>query len=507
MKNPVSLAGFCYSCQLLKFCYKFAQNLYVMDPQFFLDNLLNPVVLIPEIHKEHCTFFDVYNYRQYYPKNHAIHDKAKRQDKMITLERDIGDGKTQPYQKLVPVTRIALPYQKHLTLIGNAFLTGGEIKLNADPKDDAEEATLKKLNEVWEAAKLDFKNNQIGKAIYSETECAEIWYSTKTEVDGKPVIELKCNVFSPSDGSKLMPVFDSYRTLIAFARAYSVKQGQDIVKCFDIYTATDIWKYQQLKGGNWELVPFKKADGEKEAINSIKLVYGKIPVIFYQVCETIWHDVQCSIERLELAKSNHADQNDYTGSPILAASGKVLGFSMKGETGKVIELENGADLKYVVSDQAPESVKMEMGALQDDIHTLTQTPNVSFEKLSLISGQLSAPIMDRMLTPAHIKAKDLQLGTYGEGIQRRINFLIKAITEIYDDCKGGEKLKVKPEFGLFRIGENTELIELLMKMNGGLPIASQEETIQMNPMVKDSEETISKIKEQETAKVKTEPAP
>lgn len=479
-----------------------------MDLKFFLDNLTKPNDLVPKIHEEHCSHFNLKDFRELDPKFHKVNNRASRPDKEIQLERINADQTKTPYTELVPVTRIALPYQEYLTATANAFLTGGKVKIIADAETDAEKATLKKLLEIWKDEKLAFKNSQIGQAIYSETEAVEIWYTKVTGEGNKKEYELKCNIYTPSMGYKLIPIYDEYTSLLAFARQYTTKRDGVEVAHLDVYTKDAIWRYEQKDGDRigWQIVPFKEATDEMPLVSEMKIPYGKIPVVFYQINKPIWKNVQSSIERLEISKSNHSDQNDYTGSPILAASGTIKGFSTKGQTGKVVELEGGADLKYITADGAPDSVKMEQEGLKDDIHTLTQTPNLSFSELSKISGQLSAPIMDRMLTGSHLKAKQMQQGAYGEGIQRRINFLITAISNIFPDCKGGQTLRAEAEFDLFRIGENTEIVDVIMKMSGNAQILSTEEAIKLNPYSENPTETMEKIKEEQTEKAKVEAA-
>jgi len=474
-----------------------------MDLNFFIANLNNPVVLIPEIYKCHNSYYNEDLYRkQYDSKKHKINDIYFRPDKEIQLQRANEDGTSYSYTKTVPVTRIALSYQELLTVTANAFLTSGKVNLKANPKEGAEQNTYDRLLKIWRDEKLDFKNNQIGQSLYSETECAEIWYKkVKDKTDGTKEIQLKCNVYSPKTGYKLIPVFDEYDDLIAFARAYTIRKGYEETDHIDVYTDTELRRYVKSRSTEWILMPYKQATEKEQQEDSVKLAYGKIPVVFYQIDKPIWANSQSSIERRETLKSNHSDQNDYSGSPILAASGKILGMSTKGETGKVFELEDGAKLEYVQATGAPESVKMELEGNENDIFGMAMQADLSAHAMAKITGQLSGPIMDRLLIAPHTFAKNMQKGVYGLGIQRRVNFLISAICAIYPECRGGEELSVTPEYDLFRIGSESDMVDLLLKANGGKAILSQEESINQNPLSDDPTVTFKKIQDEEKTQI------
>mgnify|MGYP007057868075 FL=1 len=82
-----------------------------------------------------------------------------------------------------------------------------------------------------------------------------------------------------------------------------------------------------------------------------------------------WEDVQNLIDRLEKLLSNFADTNDYHASPKIFTTGTILGWAKKGESGAVIEGEEGATAQYLSWAQAPESVKLEIETLlRYDLH-------------------------------------------------------------------------------------------------------------------------------------------
>jgi len=463
-----------------------------MDIDFLLQNLRQPTVLVPEIFKCHDSYYDsVKHENEYNPKKHKVNNTAIRKDKIVYLPRvdmSTGEPTGEVYSSTIPVTRIALAYQQLLTNSANAFLTGGNISLKANPNGTAEQAAYDKIMQIWQDEKLDFVNNKIGHALYSETEVTEIWYTKKAGTE----VKLKCNVYSPKAGYKLIPIFDEYDDLIAFARSYATVNKKLTVNHLDVYTDDKLTRYRKEYNGDWFLVPFAPlADGVNQ-VDSIPLIYGKIPVIYYQIDKPIWENAQPTIERQEILKSNHSDQNDYTGSPMLLATGTIKGFSAKGETGKVLEAEEGADLKFVSDTKAPDSVKLEMENNNNDIFGMTMQADLSQASMQKISGQLSGPIMDRMLIAPHTFAKNMQRGVYGLGIQRRLNFLISAVCAIYPECKGGERLRIKADYDLFRIGGDNDKIDMLVKaVDGGIMTVS--DAVYQNPLVDDPKKTVEEL--------------
>lgn len=462
-----------------------------MDANYFKSNISNPEALIPAIKKEHNSFFDKKLFDEFNPEKHKVNNKTYRKDKPIMIPDPSGatkdDGSPVMTSTMEKVNRIAIPMQKLITIRSNAFLTSGGVSFKSKPEGAQEEKALERFKEIWKNNKCYYRNSEIGKAIYSETECAEIWYTRKTS---ETEFEIKCNIYKPSDGYDLIPVFDNNRDMIAFGLGYKSNKGDQKIENLDVYTQDKLYKYEAVNG-KWAL-----ASGEG-VINPVPLLYGKLPVVYYSTKRAIWTDVQPIIERLENLISNFGDTNDYNSSPILAAMGEIKGFSAKGESGKVVELNSGADLKYVSWDHAPESIKLEIMTLIDFIYTCTQTPNISFEQMKGL-GAVSGVAFERIMIDAHLKAKDMQNGIYGEGIQRRCNFLISAIANLYADCKGAQTLDITPVFELFKIDDKVEKVDMLLKANGGKPLMSHKDSITEYGGTDDIEKTYEEIKSETT---------
>lgn len=462
-----------------------------MQLEYFLNIRQDSATLIPLIEKECKSFYEWKAFKQYYPKNHDVFDRAKRQDKRIQVpdpnSTPKSDGTYPTQTKIVKLNRIGLALQKLIVSRKTAFVTGGDVLLKAKAQTDPEKNLFEGLMWTWRNNKLQYKNADIFKRMVSETECAEIWYS---KVNEDKTVSLRCNIYSPSKGYTLTPVFDAHEDLIAFGLGYcEVINGKE-VKCYDIYDNDYITKHIQV-GGTWTL---RKEEGNK---NPLPNPYGKIPVIYYQ-SRTAWEDVQPLIERLETLMSNFGDVNDYNGSPILFAEGEIEGFSEKGESGKVIQGKNGAKISYVSWDHAPESIKLEIESLENYIYTITQTPNISFKEMKGLGQATSGVAIDRIYIDAHLNAKDYQNGKYGEGIQRRINFLKTALTEIDKKLKPAIDMEITPEFKIFSVDSDLDRIETAMKANGNMPVMSQKESIIYTGLSDEPETTLKDIKNQNT---------
>lgn len=460
-----------------------------MQLEYFLNIRQDSATLIPLIEQECKSLYQWDAFKQYYPKHHDVFDKSKRHDKVIHVPKPNSKpnerGEYPTETKTVKLNRIGLAMQKLIVSRKTAFVTGGDVSLKAKPQTEQEKSLYDEVLWTWRNNKLQFRNADVFKRMVSETECAEIWYS---KVNEDKSVSLKCNIYSPSKGYTLTPVFDAHEDLIAFGLGYTEVQEGKEVKCYDIYDNEYITKHVQY-GGVWTL---RKEEGIQ---NPIQNPYGKIPVIYYQ-SRTAWEDVQPLIERLETLMSNFGDVNDYNGSPILFAEGEIKGFSEKGESGKVIQGENGAKISYVSWDHAPESIKLEIESLENYIYTITQTPNISFKEMKGLGDAASGVAIDRIFIDAHLNAKDYHNGKYGEGIQRRINFLKTALAAINKNLSPALDMEITPDFKIFSIDSDYDRIETAMKANGGLAVMSQKESITYTGLSDEPEETLKEIQAQ-----------
>lgn len=447
----------------------------------------------------HCIIKNIYEaVKEYDPCLHKINDKIVRPDKAVTDEQ-------KNVLKIIPVARIAIPIQKKIVLTAASFL--GTPEISATPQTDIETTMINGINRTWESNKLDYSFRQIAKRTMSELHCAELWSlsitdpfywdgtgvngsiptkgvvaKVKSAIIGKPQgsYKLSMQIISRTKGDTMYPVFDQYGDMIAFGRGYSTldHEGKKILH-FDVYTANNIY-YSKQEGQytTWADINMAYSEGFKGIPN----VIGKIPVIYYSQPLLEWQDVQPLIERLEVLASNHADTNDYSGSPIVVASGEVEGFADKGEQGKLLQVKNGATVTYLTFDGAPESIRMEMENLKRDIYSYTHTPDINFENVKGL-GTFSGIAFKMFFLDAHLKAADKE-EIFGEGLQRRINYLKTALSKIDGSLTPALPLQIKPKFHYFLPSNYVEDIDNLVKLYGA-GLISLESAVKLNPLVTD----------------------
>jgi len=416
------------------------------------------------------------------PTDHDVMKKDKRKDK----QKKDSNGTTST----VPVARLPIGLQKLIVGRAAAFLCGNPIQLSCQPTDTAQKGFLAVIQKVWDDNKLSFKSMELAKMMMGETECAELWYTLPAEdnywngtaAEGAK-FKLRVKMLSRSLGYRLYPVFDQFGNLIAFGCGYDLTKGDKKEEHFDVFMDNETHKGVKSDNG-WSVT--------KEANPA-----GKIQIIYYSQPAPDWKDVQPLIDRLETQLSNLADTNDYFGSPIIFVEGEVTGFADKGESGKVLQSKGGAKAQYLIWDQSPESTKLEMDTLKKLIYTLTNTPDISIEEMKGL-GTFSGTALKMLFLSAHLKAAEKE-GIFGEGIQRRINFLKAAICKIQVSLSKLQALPITPKFEYFLPKNDQETIQLLSTAVGtGKPIMSQETAVRNNPLVENADVEIEKMKDDGT---------
>jgi len=428
--------------------------------------------------------------KQYNPKEHDVFDKGKRRDKFV--KTDNGDD-------VAYVNRLPIPLQQIIVNRAATFLTGNPIELEATPENETEQGLFDVFKKVWRDNKLDFESGTIAKVMMAETEAAEVWYVEKLEAGNTywkntpgqgSQLRLRCKVLSSENSSGLYPVFNIYGDMISFCRSYKIFEGGKEVEYFDIYTDTFTYYGKQSDTG---FIEAREAEP-----NSL----GKIPVIYYSQAVPEWHNVQELIDRLETQLSNHADTNDYSGSPLLLVWGEIKGFAKKGEQGKLLNFSGGkdaADAKYLVPENSIESIKLELDNLRSLAMDMTDTPDISFSNLKGL-GDFSGIALKLLFMGAHMKAAS-KMGNFGKSIQRRINLLIHAIGVIIPKLEAGSTITIDPKFEYYLPKNVEEAVNILTTaVTGG--ILSKETAVGLNPLVSDPEAELERLKEEENSPAK-----
>jgi len=410
--------------------------------------------------------------KQWNTKDHAIvTDKILRPDK---FDAD---------NKQVRIARIPIPFQKLIVKRAASFLCGIPIEIDCKVENESiEEKLLQVIKKSWDDNKLDYKSKALARLMMSETEAAELWflvdadknYWRGTPNEGKVNVKLRLRTKTLANkyGDTLYPVFDQMGDLIAFARGYVIVSVKDKIEHIDIYTDTKRYLLTQDKE-SWNIV----VEDEPS---------GKIPIIYYQQEDVEWVDVQWLIDRIEMLLSKLADTNDYFAHPVLAIEGEsveAVEWVSKDENGKAVLLKNGAKASYLVYTVTPESIKTELEELRSHIMTQTQTPDTSFDSVKGL-GTYSGIALKMIFSDAHMKASEHE-EVFGEGIQRRLNFL-KAANIIINTEYEKAVLTLKPRFTYYLPKDLVEETNMLLAaMGSDKPLISQDTAVERSSLIDD----------------------
>lgn len=373
------------------------------------------------------------------PQCHEIMtDKKKYPDRKV-LEKesekvwDEKSGKTYETEakyKTEPVNRIAIPLEQDIVNVQTAFTVGTEPSIECAPADDDEQKLLDAVKAVFKSNKIKYQNKKIVRSWLSEQEVAEYWYVVnddsfwskfwnriKSTFGGntKPNKKLKSVLWSPFRGDKLYPFFNEEGDLIAFSREYKKKQMDDSeLTCF--MTITNKMVYQ------WDL-----SKGYEERPSFVH-GFGKLPVLYAYRPEPYCSKIKTFRVRLEKLLSNYADCIDYHFFPLLKLIGDVEGFMGKVKDRMVKLTGEGADAQYLTWNQVPDTVKFEAETLINMSYDMSNTPRITFETLKGV-GKTSGTAFRFMFMGAHMAVEN-HAEVIGEFMQRRVNFIVSALSSI-----------------------------------------------------------------------------
>ncbi len=424
------------------------------------------------------------------PMSHDVFNKVKRPDKKVRIDPDDPEfastdkvinvtGGEQVGFRMEPVARIALSLQKLIVKRAVSFIFGREVELDANPNNEQEKAVMTAIKRILYDIKDKSFNRRLARHLFSSTEVAELWYPVEkdnTAYGFKSKVKLRCAIFSPLLGDALYPYFDESGDMVAFSREFTVSNDAGLSKSY-FETYTDEFHYIWEQGSEG----YSMVEGYPIA-NTLK----KIPIVFGRQADTEWADVQILIERLEKLLSNFADTNDYHASPKIFVKGQITGFSKKGETGAILEGDENSEATYLSWQNAPEAVKLEIDTLLRMTHTLTQTPDISFDSVKGI-GAVSGIALKLLFMDAHLKVADHQ-EVFDEYLQRRINILKAYVGKMNTSLeKAADSLIIEPVITPYIITDEAAEIKIWQDANGGNPVMSQKASFQKAAMTSDPE--------------------
>lgn len=431
--------------------------------------------------------------KQYDVGQHDVLNPNIRRDKIINKDTEQVDEAGNPItiKASVPVVRIGMSYQEYIVSQRKSFMLTNPVNYNITFKSKKSSEIIDILNDILYDNKIEYKNKETLEKMMSEMECARLWYFVKKNND----LTLRCKTLSPFLGDTLYPLKNEMDDLVAFGREYKTKEfidGKDVdIDHFDIYT--DIADYYYVKSeGEWVLDTL--TDGDEVLPNPVPNPVGKIMAIYWSQDAPEWYNVQSMISRVEEIISNHGDMNDYFGSPILAVMGQVLGFSQKGESGKILELAEGARANYLALNTPPESIKLEINNLREMICLLSNTAEISFDKVNGI-GNLSALALKLLFISTTMAAKS-KGDDFSLGLVREINLLATAIGKVIKPSleSGIKEIRCNPIITPY-VPKDLEMIIKTINESYEKGTMSLESVIENNELIIDKEKEIQMIRE------------
>lgn len=341
---------------------------------------------------------------------------------------------------------------------------GAGVEIDCKPNNEADTQLLAMVERTLEDNKMDYLRMEIERLRLIYLQVLVIWYYTEVDeyfwsdiADGIEKLKLRCRIFSPEDGSEIVPLRDQFGDMIGVSRFYTVKiSGKDVNK-MDLIVKEGVITFFE-SGDGW-------TEDKKYANLVAKKPVGKAMFILHEGKRRIYQDVESKLDRREEIDSDTADENKQSAFPILVAKGELI--AAKGgenaNTRKTFQVENNGGLEYVETKGGQEAAKMERENLVRDIYMETNTPYVTIDAISG-TGNTPGVAIELMYLPSTNQAKAHQNGPIGMAEQRQLNLLKYALTAINPKVKGSIGLKMKPKYSIALPKNKTEEYENIVKL-------------------------------------------
>ena len=386
-----------------------------------------------------------------YSKHEVMSEAHRPNDRVLVQDGGIGaDGVERPavYAEK-KVNRISSSLEQLIVEIHTAFSVGLPPDLQAEAKTTDEEHMLDLIRETEVKNKIRFINQRAVRSVLSETMVAEYWWAVKDpefyegkDYAGSVNTRLRCELWSPFNGDKLVPIKDAYGDLVRFYRFYSVKvEDKEVEKIMEIDN-THVYTYENVQGEGWKLLK-QEPHG-----------FDKIPVIYMEMKHALCDRIQSKRKRIEELESNYADCINDNFFPKVLVRGMVAGVQRSGKTQTIEMTGQDADVRYLTWDQSTSAAEGELARLVDDCFTMTMTPRINPKDLQGLGTALSGVAFKYVFMGAHIAVRKHE-EVIGEYLARRYSFLKHAIALQVPAVKGGKSLRLDPVLVPFTIEEST----------------------------------------------------
>ena len=426
--------------------------------------------------------------QEFDPRKHPVMNKAIYPDE-VTAEG------------VQPVTRITCDLQRLATKRMTELCCGIPVKRVYKPENDRQKEIAQYLEAIYDRNRIDSVNTERLNMLFAGCEVMTLWFAVESpnnQYGFNSRLKLRCRNFSPMLGDDLYPLFDEYGDMIAMSVGYSRKVGRKTVRFFDTYTATKHIKWSDANG-QWQEV-------ENEDITLLK-----IPCIYAWRPMPIWEDTSKTVYEIEWSLSRNGNYLRENSKPLFVVfADEAINYgdekSPNREFRSIMQYPKGSTAQYITWQQAVENLKFYVEQLRSMFFTQLQLPDWSYEKMS--QQALSGESRKQMFIDAQLKVKD-ESGRLIEFFDREMN-VIKAFLKIMlGDAYAADidSLKVDMVITPFTITDEKDTITNLITDNGGEPIISQRESIEMYGHSDDVDKTLQEIQAQKTVDImQPEPA-
>lgn len=417
--------------------------------------------------------------KEYEPKMHPVMNKAIYPD--IVRE----DGSIEY------VSRVPLNFQKLSAIRMSELCFSIPVKRIYKAHNDDEKFIASILEKIYERNRINSVNIERGRMLFAGCEVATLWYAVPqpNDVYGfDSELKLRCKNYSPMNGDDIYPLFDETGDMIALSFGYKRNRHGKSISYFDTYTDSKHLKWVNEGGGNWTLI-----EDEDIMTHKIPGIYGSRP-------SPIWEDTSETVYESEWVLSRNGNYLRKNSKPLfVVCSDEEIEFGTEGdeksEFRDILQYPMGATANYATWQQAIESLKFHVNELRQLFFTQLQLPDWSYEKMS--QQALSGESRKQLFIDAQLKVGD-ESGRLLEFLDRELNviksFLKLMLPESYH--KAIDSLQVEMVITPFTITDEKDTIANLVNANGGKPIISQRESIQVLGWSDDPDKTMAEIRKE-----------
>lgn len=414
------------------------------------------------------------------PTKHPVMNKAKYPD----IVNDDG---------VEYVTRITCDMQRLATKRMTELVCGIPVRRVYKPENDRQKEIAGYMEKIYERNRIDSVNIERCNMLFAGCEVMTLWYAVEQSnslYGFQSKLKFRCRNFSPMLGDDLYPLFDEYGDLIALSVGYTRKSGRKIVQYFDTYTAA-------------KHIKWSTANGDWEEVENEDITLGKIPAVYAFRPTPIWEDTSRIVFEIEWALSRNGNYLRKNSKPVFVVfADEQIEYGDEQDENRefrsIMQYPKGSTAQYITWAQAVENLKFYVTELRQSFFTQLQLPDWSYE--SMKASPMSGESRKQLFIDAQLKVRD-ESGRLLEFFDRESNvvkaFLKVALGSSYE--ADIDALPVKNEITAYTITDEKDTITNLTTANGGKPLISHRESIEMYGHSTDVDKTMQEIAEEEAA--------